>query len=70
MAKKLKCKTCLGEYNDVCADGLAYYHTCPPVTIGPGQTQERANKRDENIVMDAAGKNDGPKATGSGVDEV
>ena len=28
---KLQCVTCGGVYSPVCADGLAYFHTCPPL---------------------------------------
>lgn len=45
---KYKCKICLGEYNDVCEDGLQYYHACPPVLVGEDKYTERPEKRDEN----------------------
>jgi hypothetical protein len=30
----LRCKTCGGEFDDTGADGMAYYHVCPPLSIG------------------------------------
>lgn len=29
---RLRCNACLGEYDDVSADGIAYTHACPPLT--------------------------------------
>lgn len=47
---RLRCKTCLGEYDDVQPDGMRYFHACAPVTDAQtGVTTERANKRDENV---------------------
>ena len=28
----MKCNSCGGEYQDVSADGVPYFHSCPPVT--------------------------------------
>lgn len=28
---RLRCNTCLGEYDDVSPDGFRYFHVCPPV---------------------------------------
>jgi hypothetical protein len=28
---RYRCKGCQGEYDDVGADGVAYFHTCPPL---------------------------------------
>jgi hypothetical protein len=29
----LKCRTCGGEYDTRTADGLQYFHTCPPLSV-------------------------------------
>lgn len=29
---RVQCNTCKGEYDTMTADGLTYYHVCPPVT--------------------------------------
>ena len=58
---KYKCNSCLGEYSDTCADGLAYYHACPPVQIKEDVYAERSDKRDENA---------GKKLEGKGREEV
>lgn len=31
MAKR-RCKSCLGEYDDIGPDGVRYFHACPPLT--------------------------------------
>lgn len=28
-----RCNSCQGEYDDIGADGVAYFHACPPVVI-------------------------------------
>lgn len=33
-----KCNTCGGTYRDVLADGLLYFHHCPPLTVAELQT--------------------------------
>jgi hypothetical protein len=64
-----KCKACSGSYEDKLKDGSTYYHTCPPIGYKPdGQPIENANKRDENVKLDAEGKSAGIKSTGSGVE--
>jgi len=30
---RFRCNTCRGEYDDVGADGVLYFHSCPPVTL-------------------------------------
>jgi len=30
---RFRCNTCRGEYDDVGADGVPYFHTCPPVVV-------------------------------------
>lgn len=46
---KYICKSCSGEYETVCMDGLYYYHACAPVYSKDGTYTERADKRDENV---------------------
>jgi hypothetical protein len=29
---RLRCDTCAGVYDDVSADGVAYFHVCPPLS--------------------------------------
>jgi len=29
---RIRCKCCLGEYDDVLADGMRYFHVCPPLS--------------------------------------
>ncbi len=53
---KYKCKTCQGTYSDKCADGLEYYHACPPERIDDFNYKERENKRDENTGKKLEGK--------------
>ena len=31
MSRK-RCESCQGEYHDVGADGMLYFHVCPPIT--------------------------------------
>jgi hypothetical protein len=46
----LTCKTCGGEYSRELADGLRYFHACPPTDQAtPGVFVARANARNENI---------------------
>lgn len=33
MTQRLRCNTCRGEYDDTSADGIAYFHVCPPVVL-------------------------------------
>jgi hypothetical protein len=77
-----KCKACKGTYNPKQADGVAYFHACPPLSeaeakgtpaeavLKAGGTVERADKRDENIRTDTTGKAIGIVAEGAGVEEV
>jgi hypothetical protein len=53
-----KCLTCAGVYSHLGADGMLYFHTCPPVFDDKKQAYvERANKRDENVdVVKAAAR--------------
>lgn len=53
---KYKCTTCAGEYSDVLTDGLEYYHACPPELVAEDEYKERADKRDENVGKNLAGK--------------
>lgn len=57
-----KCNSCGGTYSPIQADGLQYFHTCPPIpnpAYNPDPTKgatnfqltiERPNKRDENVI--------------------
>lgn len=29
---RVKCRTCSGEYETILADGLRYFHACPPLS--------------------------------------
>lgn len=55
MARK-RCNSCQGEYDDVGADGLLYFHSCPPVTRvrvtrdGQAQTVDVADVRPTDSV--------------------
>jgi hypothetical protein len=74
-----KCSTCNGTYTPLPASNEQYFHACPPIpdplfqpdpakaAFHPNETIERANKRDENLVLDATGKVTGIKAVGAGV---
>lgn len=53
---RYKCKTCGGEYDDVCEDGLAYYHACSDITDKDEKTAPRPDKRDENVAKKLEGK--------------
>ncbi len=58
---KLRCKSCLAEYETVQRDGAPYFHACSPEVVQPavadiaGKVTQpevrtpRANPRDENI---------------------
>ena len=37
-----RCNSCNGVYDDIGRDGLAYYHTCPPITL-VGVTRDGAD---------------------------
>lgn len=52
----LKCKSCNGEYNVLCNDGLYYFHACPPVEVSENVFVERQDKRDENPDKKMEGK--------------
>lgn len=56
----MKCSGCGGVYETVQADGLLYYHTCPPGT-------DPANARDENRKSTKADATGTIKAEGKGV---
>lgn len=68
-----RCKSCGGTYVPVGADGLTYYHACPPVWDDSNKRYvERADKRDENVRVTGHDK-DGrpivePKSPGKGVE--
>ena len=53
---KYKCNTCGGEYNDICPDGLEYWHSCPDEPEGNDQYKPRKDKRDENPGRKTEGK--------------
>lgn len=57
----LKCKTCGGEYEENCNDGLKYYHACADTIDITGKIVPVADKRDENV---------GKRLNGKGVDQV
>lgn len=53
MRKSVQCVTCGAVYYTTCADGMAYYHACPPLRpSGTAPLQEQPNKRDENLTVD------------------
>lgn len=67
-----KCKSCGGEYEPTQADGIQYFHACPPVWDAQASKYvERADKRDENVVVtgvDKTGKSTTAiKSAGKGV---
>jgi len=67
MSERYKCGACGGEYSAVCADGLLYFHRCPPTLDSEGEsTGERPGARDENIAVDAWGRAQRIKAEGLG----
>jgi hypothetical protein len=37
-----QCNACGGIYDDLGADGVAYYHVCPPITLVPVQRAGKA----------------------------
>lgn len=43
----LRCNTCGGRYEDVLADGMRYFHVCPPLTL----TELKDGLRDRSIVL-------------------
>ena len=51
-----RCNTCGGEYEDRGADGMLYFHVCPPITRvrvkrdGEAQTVDLADLRDTDLV--------------------
>jgi len=68
MSQRNKRGTCQGTYPPIQADGLRYFHACPPaVDPGTGPATKRADKRDENVTVDAAGRFSGIRAEGKGV---
>lgn len=50
------CKTCLGAYDTLLSDGLEYYHACAPIAVSETESEERIDKRDENIGKKLEGK--------------
>ncbi len=63
---RVRCQSCKGEYERTQRDGARYFHACAPLAnpahqpdpaapaFDPRETVERRNKRDENLVIDAA----------------
>lgn len=48
MSPRFQCSSCDGEYSDPDADGMRYFHACPPDRVtGPGRREPIANPRDE-----------------------
>lgn len=63
-----KCNACAGSYNDTQRDGSVYQHSCPPSPPNPQGVQvELANKRDENVALDARGRAHDIVSPGAGV---
>lgn len=60
---RLHCETCHGEYDDLGADGLRYFHACPP--LSPRELREAIDNktirltREQRAQLDAAAKADG-----------
>jgi hypothetical protein len=65
-----QCKACGGIYRPVLDDGMQYFHACPTQKLVSGAVVDQqsgkvvtaavftplANRRDENVVVDASGK--------------
>jgi len=68
MTARFRCVTCGGEYDDESADGVPYYHACPPEPLDAEGTRwrERPNKRDENPPRDQGPGGGRPRAEGLG----
>ncbi len=46
---RLRCNTCLGEFDDVLPNGTLYFHACPPIVDArTGALSPRPNRRNEN----------------------
>ncbi len=68
MSQLFQCLCCGGTYADTCADGIVYYHACPPLRADKdGAPQERPDRRDENMASPKPGRTAGIKAEGKGV---
>jgi len=53
---KLNCKSCGGEYFDVCDDGLRYFHVCPQIKFSEDVYIDRPDMRNENVGKEKQGK--------------
>lgn len=53
---KYTCNSCGGVYADTSADGVRYFHACPPVLNEKSEPVERSDKRDENVGKKLEGK--------------
>lgn len=63
-----KCKSCNASYPDTQPDGAIYFHACAPLPPNAQGVQvEVANKRDENLTLDATRRVSGIKSAGAGV---
>lgn len=65
---RFRCNACDGEFDDVSADGVRYFHACPSERVLPivGK-QPIANKVDQNLAPGAKGGEGTVKSAGAGV---
>lgn len=64
MSDRWECNACHGIYTDPQADGVSYFHVCPPLELTPAKGDPggkgfvpatygpRPGHRDENVVVD------------------
>lgn len=68
MRHQFQCRACDGTYFEMLQDGGPYAHVCGPLPPDKNGVQaERPDKRDENMVVNGAGKLSGIRSEGAGV---
>lgn len=79
---RYRCKTCLGTYSDILADGMQYFHACAPeiithaqfdllgIEITPESRTPRTVVRNENLRAPARAGKTLIISGGAGVDQV